>query len=63
MSSDKRLLSRVLLVVAAILLAPALWLTFTHAEYNQTANLLSLAAALVLIVACVLQWRTRTKSH
>jgi len=59
MPSNRTLISRVLLVIAAILLVPAVWIMFTQAAYNPAANILSIASSLILIVACSLQWSGR----
>jgi len=56
---NRRLVSRILLVIAGVLLLPSVWLIFTNGEYSPPAAKLSLAASVVIIVACALQWSSR----
>jgi hypothetical protein len=57
--TKKRLISRILLVIASVLLLPSVWLIFTNGDYSPLAAKLSLAASVVIIVACALQWSAR----
>jgi hypothetical protein len=57
--TNRRLISRILLVIAGVLLLPSVWLIFTYGDYSPLASKLSLAASVVIIVACALQWSSR----
>jgi hypothetical protein len=56
---NRRLISRILLVIACVFLVPSLWLIFTNGDYSPTATKLSLVASVAIIVACALQWSSR----